>query len=318
MCVICRDWRLSQPSEIAALLDRETARWRDDLGWDVRSSWRVIEPARAGGALPGFVAQDGAGNILGWTWFLRVRDCLQVGALVAERDDTVHALVRAIMTSDDWRASRSSVWSIRGTPPGLALALDAEDLAVARYLYQSAGLTRSVSEQSRGRAFTTRDRGSVTDLFARAYAGSNQVRAFAPGGSPREWRDYVGSLIDTDGCGTWLPEASFVADDGDGALTGAVVTTRIAADVAHIPQIVVDPAAQGRGLGMNLLRGSMAACASRGCRRMTLLVEDGNTRARAMYARAGFETVSEFVVAASQPRRLTSVALASGGVSTRR
>jgi ribosomal protein S18 acetylase RimI-like enzyme len=159
-------------------------------------------------------------------------------------------------------------------------------------------------------------------LFASAYATKGGVRAFAPRGRMDEWCEYVGNLLETDGCGVFLSEASFViaggGDDDDGRITAAILTTSVARDVAHVAQIAVDPAFQGAGLGRKLLDAAMSAASVRGFSRMTLLVADDAIAARALYAGSGFLETATFVVAGSQPRRLSSVALAGGGASTRR
>jgi len=292
--------------------------WRHELGWDVRTSWRVIEPARASGVLPGFVARDDNGRVAGWTWFLVHHGCLQVAALVGDREPVVRALVDAIMNSDLAQSATARVVSARGTPPGLEAALTAHGFDVAPYAYRMAQLDPAPAALAEGRAWRPTDVPAAAALCARAYTDRGDVRAFAPHGTDDEWRDYVRSLLETDGCGTMMPEASFVVDGPGGTLSAACITGRIGDDVAHLSQIVVDPGQQGRGLGRRVLRASMAAAAAAGLRRMSLLVAENNTQAGRIYAPLGFSDVGSFVVASgSQPRRLTSVALATGGVSTR-
>jgi ribosomal-protein-alanine N-acetyltransferase len=68
----------------------------------------------------------------------------------------------------------------------------------------------------------------------------------------------------------------------------------VAHDTAHITQICVDPAAQGSGLGRELLRQSLAALADSGVRRATLTVTASNTRANRIYDTAGFTELRRF------------------------
>lgn len=334
MTVTCEDWRTCAPGEAGALIEREASAWRHELDWDVRHSWRVIEPARAAGALPGFVARDAQGRIAGWTWFLVNHGCLQVAALVAADRRVVRALVDAIMFSPEAQAIQSSVWSVRGTPSGLGEALGAYGLAVAPYLYQVAPLTLTDGEAATppGRLWQPRDLDRAISLCARAYATDRDVRPFAPHGTAAEWREYLDGLIGTDGCGTFQPSASFVIDGPGNAaferrlppnesqtLVAGIICSLIDRDVAHISQIVVDPDVQGRGFGKGLVRAAMRAAATLGARRMTLLVAADNAPARALYSQVGFTDHATFLVASSvQPRRSTSVALATGGVNTLR
>jgi len=319
MSIRCQDWRTCSASEVAPLLQREMDGWRDGLDWDVRPSWRVIEPARASGALPGFVARDPSNRIVGWTWFLVHRGCLQVAAIVGDGERTVRVLVDAIMNSELAQSATARVVSSRGTPPGLAGALADYGLLVAPYAYRMADLAAAPIALPEGRAWRRTDLAAAAALCARAYEGSGRVRAFAPHGTDEEWRDYVRGLLDSDGCGTMMPEASFVVDGPEGTIAAASITGRIGVDVAHLSQIVVDPDQQSRGLGRRVVRASMAAAAAMGLRRMSLLVAEGNASAGRIYAQLGFSDRARFLVASgSQPRRLTSVALATGGVSTRR
>ncbi len=317
MAVTCQDWRACPASDITPLLEREMAAWRNELDWDVRWSWRVIEPARAAGALPGFVARDPRGRIVGWTWFLKHGDCLQVAALCADAAPVAEVLARAVLESEPARTAATAVWSVRGTTPGLREVLTSAGLDVARYLFLRGALTDDGSAPA-GRPWTAADREAAERLCSQSYSHRTHVRAFAPRGTPEEWREYLHSLFETDGCGVFMPEASFVEEDAGGDLTGGIIASTIAPNTAHISQIVVRPDCRGTGLGRRLLRASMQACAARRYRAMTLLVAEDNAPARLLYSRNGFAPTAEFLVAVAQPRRLTRVAPGRGGVSTRR
>jgi ribosomal protein S18 acetylase RimI-like enzyme len=314
----CEDWRGAPNEEVAPLLAREAAAWDAELGWDVAHSWRVIEPARVAGMLPGFIARDERGEVAGWTWFLERNGTLQVAALVATDAACVRALVSAILNSPEASRTEARVFSIRGVPPGIEEALEEHGLGVSRYSYMSVELG-GVRGAAVGRTMRPDDLNACVELFASAYAAKGGVRAFAPRGRMDEWCEYVGNLLETDGCGVFLSDASFViAGGGDGRIIAAIVTTSVARDVAHVAQIAVDPAFQAAGFGRRLIDAAMSAAFARGFSRMTLLVADDANAARALYAGRGFLETATFVVAGSQPRRLSSVALAGGGASTRR
>ena len=334
------DWRDAAPHEIERLLDRERRLWRDELRWDVRHSWRAIEPARAARALPGFVAREANGAIAGWTWFLQHRGCLQVAALSSDRADVARALVDAVHSSQEAVTADCAVWSVRGVPPGLEDALQGHGLQTTRYLYlivdlarmptvaggpQAAGRDRRAEARRLLRSWERGDLPAAATMFRAAYdqelAEDATVRAFAPRDTPEDWYEYLRTLVETDGCGLMIPAASRLVMRGDAIIAG-IVTSLIDGDdaVAHISQIAVSPDARGEGLGRALVRGALDACHSMGCRAVTLLVGRENAVARRVYENEGFAATAEFVVASSvqvQPRRLTSVALAMGGVSTR-
>jgi ribosomal protein S18 acetylase RimI-like enzyme len=317
--IAIQDWRLCGAPEIGALLRAEAAIWRRDLGWDTGASWAVIEPARAAGALPGFVARDAGGRITGWTWFLVHRGCLQIAALIAPREDAAQALLTAIMESAPARTATSCVCSVRGTSLRLIDMLQGAGLHAATYAYQIAPVEPVTSGPSRtGRAWQAGDGPAMMQLLARAYGDMDLARPFAPGGTSAEWHDYLHGLVETTGCGVFQPDLSVVVDGPDARLSAGLLASLIDRDVAHVSQVAVDPDEQGTGLGSRVMREAFARAGARGVRRMTLLVATENIRARSMYARLGFVDRASFVVGSSnQPRRSTSVALATGGVSTR-
>ena len=305
--VLCEDWRNAPAAETRALLEAEGRIWRRELGWDVRRSWSVIEPARAAGALPGFIARDAGNRAIGWTWFLQHRGALQVAALVADQREVVEALVEAVLASEQARSSTAHVWSVRGTPPSLAEALAASGLRVEPYLYLRADLTAGKGPKVQGsegprvrtREWRVSDQALTASLLADAYGSADHIRAFAPDGSHESWQAYVGTLVETDGCGELLKPATLVAEH-DGA-AGVVMTTTIDREqgVAHLAQIAVSPRMQGQGLARTLLRRAMNECAHAGLSSMTLLVAEGNSSARHLYDTHGFQRTGTFTIAAA-------------------
>ncbi|MEO8481937.1 MAG: GNAT family N-acetyltransferase [Acidobacteriota bacterium] len=326
--MICVDWRMCAPHEVAPLLAAETQAWRRDLHWDVTEAWRVVEPARRAGQLPGFVARDERGP-RGWTAFLLHGASLQVLAFAASDALASEALVDAILTSPEAAQAESVIFCVRAGASPLSQTLATRGFQLDPYRYLSLDLTAlshnplpttdSVRDASKGVRAWADDRDAFADLCARAYAGSTEVRAFAPSGSPDEWHDYVESLLGGPGCGWFRPEFSFVLPGARGrALAGAVFVTDLGLSTAHVAQVVVDPALRGRGVAQRLMHAAACAAATSRFLRMTLLVSAVNRPAAAVYARMGFRDRAEFVVATrSQPSLSTRDALATGGESTR-
>lgn len=329
---ICQDWRAAGDAEIAGLLAAEVQAWRRDLDWDVAEAWKVVDPARRAGHLPGFVARRG-GRTVGWTSFLLHRESLQVLAFAADDPEAAGALVNAIAGSREAGAARSTIFCVRDASPALSgmLLRRGFDVEPYRYLRLDLGTLQTTSHQvpvergdasalPRGLRVWNEDADAMVGLCARAYADAAGVRAFAPGGTIEEWHDYVGSLLSGPGCGWFLPEASFVRPSPRGhGLDGAILTTDLGPGTAHVAQIVVDPDVRGRGLGRSLLVASARTAARLGYRRMTLLVSETNAPAAAMYGAIGFVDRAAFVVATRrQPILSMRPALATGGESTRR
>jgi GNAT superfamily N-acetyltransferase len=87
-----------------------------------------------------------------------------------------------------------------------------------------------------------------------------------------------------------------VAHDHD-AIVGMVnllytESTALGARVALLEDMVVLPAARGKGFGTLLLQSAFQAARAQGCRRITLLTDAKNAAAQRFYKRHGFDTSS--------------------------
>ena len=296
------DWRELAAEEAAPLLAAEADAYRRELCWDVRPAWAPVEPARLSRALPGYVVRDGGGTIRGWTCFLDHHGVRQVAMLVSDTPLATAALVERIVTAPGAVGLRGEIVCVRDAAPGLADALRARrfDVSVYRYLSLSAFANRSGGPPipRRDRAWRPDDLEAVVALCARAYADSTDVRAFAPAGTSAEWLDYITTMVSGTGCGTFMPDASFLVEGDDGGtLDAAVLTTDLGCGTAHIAQVVVDPVARGRGLGRRLVDAVIGHARGHGCARVTLLVADTNRAAGRLYDAAGFLDRAQHIVA---------------------
>ena len=66
------------------------------------------------------------------------------------------------------------------------------------------------------------------------------------------------------------------------------VSTFLGAKVALLEDMIIRPAHRGEGAGTLLLQAAIQTASERGCRRITLLTDGSNARARAFYQRMGF------------------------------
>jgi len=316
MAIACVDWRQADTRDLAALYAAEIRRWSGALGWDTASSWDHIELGRRLGTVQGLLALDASGAIAGWTFCLLHRDVLQIGGFVATSEATTAALVDGLLSSETAaRATAVALFAFTDAP-GLADALTQRGLAVNHYDYLSKALVPEPGRPPRDvRRWQTGDAAGFATLLATAYPGTDHARPFAPQGTAAEWREYVGQLVTTAGCGTIMPDGCFVVPNGADRIAGAVLVTTLAPTTAHIAQIAVEPQAQRRGLGRLLVSAAAASASAAGCDRMTLLVDDRNSVARRLYEASGFASVARFVSAGRrQPVRLTSVADAGAAV----
>lgn len=79
------------------------------------------------------------------------------------------------------------------------------------------------------------------------------------------------------------------AEQPVGVINGfETLSTFKARPVLNVHDVAVTASAQGQGVGTALLRWVEELARARGCCKLTLEVLEGNTRARAVYARLGF------------------------------
>jgi ribosomal protein S18 acetylase RimI-like enzyme len=100
---------------------------------------------------------------------------------------------------------------------------------------------------------------------------------------------------------TSLVLLAFVGDEPVGiAVCFFGLSTFRARPLLNIHDLAVLPLYRGRGVGHALLRAAEDYARLKDCCKLTLEVQDDNTRARALYQRFGFE---DFVVGNSAPMR---------------
>jgi ribosomal protein S18 acetylase RimI-like enzyme len=299
--VTLEDWRDAEPDLVQALYARERERWQRDLGWDTEASWQIVEAGRTLGHVPGWILRDADGSVLGWTFYVLHEGEVQIGGLTAERAVDLRRLLDRVLDSPEALLATSMSGFIFPAVPSLVSALARRRFAVRRSLYLSKPLAAGEPDPAaappafRVRPFTDRDMIGAVRLLAGAYEGEPGAQCFAPRGRLDEWVRYVRQLIETPACGVFLREASLVAEEtAGGRLVGLVLSTRLAAGTAHIAQLVVGQQARRQGLGDALLVGACAEATRAGATQMTLMVDEGNARARSLYARHLFTEKSAF------------------------
>lgn len=295
------DWRDADPGLVQTLYARERERWRRDLWWETEASWAIVEEGRRLGHVPGWILRDSAGTVLGWTFYVMHERELQIGGLTADRAVDLRQLLDRVLASPEASLATSMSGFIFPAVPSLVSALSRRRFAVRQSLYLSKPLPAAeptgaaVQTAFRLRPFVDRDMLGAVRLLAAAYDGEPGAQCFAPRGRLEEWVRYVRQLIETPACGTFQRSASLVAEDpATLRLAGLVLCTQLSAETAHVAQLVVGQHARRQRLGEALLVRASAESSLTGATRLTLMVDEGNARARSLYARHQFTQVSAF------------------------
>lgn len=284
------DWRLSTTADLLPLLEAERRRWLEDLGWDISAGLAAAEQGRRTGRVPGFLARGPDGRPAGWTFFSVDRGTLSLGVLIGDRADVVRELLDlSIEAPEAAFARRYQVFLFpRAAAVGVALARRRFDVAPQRFLVRPVA-PPSGPPEGVGRGWREEDLPDVVRLLARAYAGTPASAAFAPDGRLEEWAAYLGQVTRSSACGTFLPQATvIVAGERPDRPAGALLVTTTSEGVWHVAQVAVDPACRRTGLARRMVTAVCHAAGAAGARELTLVVDERNQAARALYAGLGF------------------------------
>ncbi len=256
--MICDDWGDIETASLEREFAREHVRWAEALHWDLGESLRLIERARGARQLSGLVVRDRAGRIAGWTFYLLRNEILEVGALVGRSASATRHLLDGILASPEAELAKELSCFVFPTSPSLRSALERRHFSVTRFPYMERTLMANLDpmpgtapgiESVRLRSWTDADAVGTVRLLGEAYAGSPAERCFAPHKNLGEWAQYVGQLLGSPGCGTFMPDWSVIAEErSTQAVVGVVMATRVAPGTAHIAQVAIDPSLGGRGL----------------------------------------------------------------------
>ncbi len=301
------DWRLATPSEVAPLLEREAARWALDLGWDITAGVRAAEDGRRSGRVPGFLARAADGSSAGFTFFSVDRGTLSLGMLAGDRADVVRTLLDLTLEAPEAAFARRYQGFLYPRSPVVAVALARRRFVLAGQRFLARHVSPPSGADAPGRPWDDEDVPNVVRLLARAYAGTPAAAAFAPEGRLDEWAAYLGQVTRASACGTFLPDASIVvAGERPDRPAAAIAVTRTSPRVWHVAQVAVDPTARRRGLARRLVQAVCDGAAATGAGEVTLVVDERNEAARALYASMGFVERACLVYGARP--RLTRVA----------
>jgi ribosomal protein S18 acetylase RimI-like enzyme len=289
-------------AQVRALLAAERRLWAERLSWDMGESLQLAAQAVSCGVLPGVAVTVDArpvGYLSHHPGGRLVRLC---GAFIGESAPacTAELLVEATVESATVAGRRVegqlTVFSHQGA---LDAAFAARGFAVVPREYLRLDTERvprapaSEVPRVRAREFGRWALPACARILVRAHAGGVEAAINSAFAEESTAHSYLGEIVSGTGCGTLEADASSVAVRGRDVL-GFCLATRIGTGSAHVPQVAVDPAQQGQGIGNLLLTRTLRLLAERGAQRVTLSVSRENVAAARWYAARGFRPVTRF------------------------
>jgi len=290
--------------QLSRLMSDEVKAWMADLGWDYSPVCSILNSCVSQNILPGYVATVSS-QAVGYSYFLIHEDKGILGTIYAPKSEQQQQVTDALLS----HCIRSLKESIR------VRRIEAQIMPFHE-INLATGFTRN-GFQYFPRYFMELDLGaySAPDLRAtsmpiiqwdsiklplaagvvlRSYREEADAQICEDYCSAAGCESYLRSLIENPGCGSFLREASFMGLNEEGVPCGFIISSRIASCAGMIPQIAIDPAHQGRGVGDALMKRALASMQASGIRSVGLTVTKKNRRAYEWYQRLGFRLRKEF------------------------
>jgi ribosomal protein S18 acetylase RimI-like enzyme len=305
------DLRQIAAADLDPLLNEEVDAWQRILHWDFRKSADLVRRFVDLRALNGYALVD-RHKVTGYAYFVYEDHKALIGdlyvrraAYTAEAEQLLLAAVlEAAFDSSRLRRIEAQLMMMR-SPPSRALPgarhmrefqrnfMMLESMRSAQLPPGKAAATAHIER------WTEPFQEQAAHLIATTYATHIDSQINDQYRSVSGARRFLYNIVQYPGCGVFAKAASLAAfEPQSGRMLGICLSSLIGPHTGHITQICVAPAAQGTGIGYELLRRSLEALRDSGCKSASLTVTGGNTEAIRLYERIGFRTTQRFLALA--------------------
>ncbi len=290
------DLRSVELESLAPVVDEQIATWKTTLDWDFTISANLVRRFVELHALTGY-ALVSDGQIAGYSYYVCEDNKGLIGDLyvmkrhrsLENENALIQSTVEAMWQTPGVNRIESQLLMLADVPnrrlpnpawfrsfPRLFLEAPLSTLP-RRDLPSTLAVVPWIEtyQEATGRLIVNAYRGHIDSQINDQYRSATGARRF------------LINIVQYPGCGTFFAPASFAAIDR-GVLCGVSLASLVSPDVGHITQVCVAPSYQGTGLGYELMRRSMEACAGRGCRLVSLTVTTENEPAVRLYRKMGF------------------------------
>ncbi|HYK89514.1 MAG TPA: N-acetyltransferase [Acidobacteriota bacterium] len=293
-----------EPGNLAALLDEEERCWMTDLNWDYAPIRRILASFSEQRLLPGYVALNEQCAV-GYTYFLTHHSKGIIGTVFTSRFEGAQEAADEILAlaieclKDTAAIRRIEAQIIPFNDLSLTAAFTRHGFQCHPRYYLELDLDSRQLPAKRPRpekivAWNPSFLPLAAEATLNSYRDQPDAQLCADYRTLEGCKSYLGSLMENPGCGSFLPEASFVVLDELGTCCGFLISSQIAQAAAMIPQVAIPPSHQGRGLGNALMHGCLSYFKARNYHTVSLTVTKQNRRAFEWYTRLGFRVRKEF------------------------
>jgi ribosomal protein S18 acetylase RimI-like enzyme len=301
------DLREISAADLDPLLEEEIQSWEGSLHWDFRKSAALVRKFVDLRALNGYalVARHG---IRGYAYYILEDHKALIGDLYVSRSQSsgdaeqqlLGCVLKAALSSPYVRRIEAQLMMMISHPsPALPGARHLREFERNFMLVEDLDCARLRPSKAAGvthiERWTEAFQEPAAQVIAAAYHNHIDAQINDQYRSPGGARKFLYNIVQYPGCGAFSKPASFAAfEPASARLSGICLSSIVGQASGHITQICVTPAAQGTGVGYELLRHSLEALAAAGCRETSLTVTASNREAVSLYERVGFRTVRKF------------------------
>jgi ribosomal protein S18 acetylase RimI-like enzyme len=292
-------------ARLLTLMEEEEKVWMSDLGWDYSPIRQILASFVKQKLLPGYVAVNDK-DAVGYTYFLVNQAKGIIGALYVSKmnrsqeavEELLSLTISCLKDSQNIKRIEAQIMPFHN----LNLTATFTQHGFGYYPRYYLDLDLELNARMKQAAFTL---GKIipwdssyieraAEMTFLSYQDQTDSEICEDYRTKTGCEGYLRSLVENPGCGVFMPEASFIGLDAQGAPCGFVICCRISNGSGMIPQIAVHPSYQGRDLGNALMNYAFGRLKAMNFHTASLTVTKKNRRAFDWYQRLGFKIRKEF------------------------
>ena len=290
--------------ELQSLFQEQKEDWAKNLRWDYSEPLQIICSQLDAGALSGFVATE-QGIPIGYVFYLEedcnglIGDCFVSGSRSGQgvEEALMNATVETLKTNSRIDRIESQFVSLRSWPDEGFFNRHGFSCYERYFMLRdcSKPFVQVTCSEVGLKLWDQNDLEMATQLTAKAYDEIVDRQISSHYQSYQGCRSFLTGIIERPGCGRFLRDASFCAWYlPTGEMAGFVLTSCVSPLNGHIPQVLISPGFQGKGIGGLLLNEAVRALHSKRYQTVSLSVTAENKRACRLYQRFGFDILIRF------------------------